>query len=109
MSDSKDSLQFIIAISKGIARDMRARRTVLFFVVLVAMLMAFVGAVPLGGWLTTERPILFLLYWGACAWLTVLSILLALYDMLMLRQEAKRERRRIKSEVFGMKDDEKEP
>jgi hypothetical protein len=87
---------------------MRARRTVLFFVVLGAMLMAFVGAVLLGNWLTTERPILFLLYWGACAWLTLLSILLALYDMLMLRKEAKQERRRIKSEVFGMKDEQEQ-
>jgi len=109
MSDSKDNLRFIIAISKGIVRDQRARRTVLFFVVLAAMLMAFVGSVLLGGWLTTERPILFLLYWGACAWLTFLSILMALFDMLMLRKEARRERRRIKSEVFGMKDEEDKP
>ncbi len=105
MSDLKDNIQFVIAVSKGIARDQRARRTVLFFVVLTAMLMAFAGFVLFGRWLTPERPILFLLYWGACIWLTFLSILLAVHDLLMLRQTARRERQQLKAEVFGMKDE----
>ena len=105
MSDFKDNLRFVIAISQGIVRDQRARRTVLFFVVLTAMLMVFAGAVLFGSWLTTERPLLFLLYWGACSWLTFLSILLAVHDMLMVRQAARRERQRLKADVFGMKDE----
>ncbi|HWL52973.1 MAG TPA: hypothetical protein VNQ90_11095 [Chthoniobacteraceae bacterium] len=98
------TLAMIIAISRGIAYDLRMRRSVLFFVILAAMLMAFGGAVLFDAWLM-ERPLLFIFYWLACAWLVVLSILMALFDMLLLRRAALEEERRLKAEVFGTEKD----
>lgn len=46
------------------------------------------------------RPILFLLYWFGCAWLTLTVILLALYDLLAVRRFAKTERGRLKRELL---------
>jgi len=104
MSELKENLRFIVAISKGIARDRRARRAVLTMVVGAAVLMVFVGSVILDR-LLGEHPLLFLAYWGACIWLTFLSILMAVHDLLMVRKDARRERQELKARVFGMKDE----
>ncbi len=36
-----------------------------------------------------EHPVWFILYWFACAWLTVLALLLALFDVLIVRAQAR--------------------
>jgi len=96
-------IQFCVTLAKGIVADRHARRSVLFGVTMSAMVMVFAGALFLNGWLL-ESPWRFLLYWGACIWLTFLAILLSVYDLLMLRMEAKRERQRLKAQLFGMGD-----
>ncbi len=101
----KKNPSLVVAITRGIVRDQRARRTVLFFVVLGAMGMLFVGSVVIPKFLEL-RPLVFLGWWGACLWLTVLSLLLALFDLLMLRKAARQERRELRKEIF--KDGEEE-
>ena len=64
---------------------------------LTALVMLFLGATFLDGWLR-EHPALFILYWLACAWATMTGLLLALYDMLMVRVAARREQRRLAAE-----------
>jgi len=97
-----ENVELIVAIAKGIVRDQHTRRTVLFYVVLTSILMVFVGSVFLDHWLN-ENPWRFLFYWGACLWLTVLSVLLALQDLMMLRITERRERERLKKQVLGLK------
>ena len=87
-------------IAKGLLYEQETRRKVLFFIVLGALLMVFVGAVPLNGWLG-ENVLAFIFYWLLCAWLTFTSILLALFDLLMVRRSAREARRRLKAEAFG--------
>ena len=91
---------FIILVSKGILRDRQMRRTVLFWIVVATLAVMGVGSLLLDGWLM-EHPVLFLLYWGGCLWLTATTLLLALYDLLAVRSEAARERQRLKGRVFG--------
>ncbi len=76
------------------------RRSILFGLVLVALLMVFAGSVLLDPWLEANT-LGFLVYWGICAWLTLTAFLLAIYDLLAVRREAIRERRRLKAEAFG--------
>ncbi len=89
----------VAAITRGILRDQRARRTVLFFIILAAMGMLFIGSVLIPGFLG-RHPLFFLAWWGACLWLTVLSLLMALFDLLMLRKAARQERQQLRKEVF---------
>ena len=91
---------FILLISKGILRDRTQRRTVMFWIVAATLAQLAAGVFVLDAWLLAN-PVIFLLYWGACFWLTITSLLLALYDMLALRVESRRERERIKGQVFG--------
>lgn len=88
----------VIGLSLAVARDQRMRRSILFFVMLAVMGLVFTGAVFLDRWLSA-RPWVFLIYWGICLWLTLLAILLALYDLLMVRSMAGKERRRIADEM----------
>jgi len=86
--------KLVIQISKGLIRDQQTRRWTMFYAVLAAMLMLFVGSVLIDAWLR-EHVFLLLAWWAACAWLTLLAVLLALFDMLLIRAAARQERRRL--------------
>lgn len=91
-------MKFVILITRGLIRDLRMRRAAMFAVAVLAMLMVFFGSVFLNS--KVENPWLFICYWLGCAWLTLLLLLLALYDLLALRSKMKEERRKLKSEIF---------
>ena len=95
--------RFIIPFTRGIIREQNVRRSAMFFVMLCALVMLFLGATFLDGWLR-EHPVLFVLYWFACAWATLTAVLLALYDMLAIRAASLRERRRLAAEILAKKE-----
>ena len=94
------SIRFVIAVSRGILRDQRVRRSVLFGLALADMLVVFAGSVLLDGWLVAHVG-WFLVYWGVCLWLTLSLLLLALFDLLSVRRDAIRERRRLREETLS--------
>jgi predicted tellurium resistance membrane protein TerC len=93
------TLRLIVGISRGIIREQSTRRTVMFYSVLAALVVLFAGATFLDDWLRA-RPLLFLLYWAACAWITVLAVLLAIFDLLVVRARLRGERRRLEAEYL---------
>ncbi len=95
-------LQLVLAITRGIVQDPRLRRRVLGGVLGAALLLLAFGAFPLAHWLE-RHVVLFLLYWGAVAWLTVLAMLMALFEILVTRQQAIRERRELIRELHRNK------
>lgn len=99
--------RLIIPITRGIIREQRVRRSVIFFVMLGALAMLFVGATFLDHWLR-EHPALFVLYWFACAWATLTAMLLAFYDLIAVRAANARERRRLAAELLAQKNREDE-
>lgn len=83
--------------ARGLVRDQTTRRKTMFWIVLAAVLMLFGGATFLKPWLDPKvRPGWFMLYWLACAWITVTAVLLALLDLLLVRARARDEKRRLK-------------
>jgi hypothetical protein len=89
----------ILLFTKGLLRDTRLRRNVMLWVMLTALVMLFLGA-----WLMTDEWArkhfaIYFLYWAACAWLTLTGILLAVFDMLIIRAAAKAMRRRIEEDT----------
>lgn len=99
------SVKVIIQTSKGIVRDQAVRRVAMFILVLGAMLMVAAGVTFLNDWLVANRWT-FLLYWMICAWITLTAILLAIFDLLAVRVLLRRERRRLRRETFGRKEQE---
>ena len=94
-----NNAKFVIQISKGLIRDQRARRTLMFYTVLISLVLLFAGSTFLWSRLR-EHPFIFLAYWAGCAWITLLAVLLALYDMAKVRSEVRREKRRLERELI---------
>lgn len=71
----------------------------MFYGMLIALIMLFVGAVIIDRWLR-EHVWLFVLWWAGCAWLTLLAVLLALFDVIALRAASGRARRRLAQHIL---------
>lgn len=98
-----NNVRFVIQLCKGLVRDQRARRTLMFYNVLAVLLLIFVGSTLLWTWLR-EHPLFFIGYWGLCTWLTLLAVLLALFDMAKVRLDAQRARRELERELVERPD-----
>jgi hypothetical protein len=71
----------------------------MFYIALAAVLMVFIGGVLIDPFLR-NRPLLFIVFWGVCSWLTISAILLAIFDMLVVRAEALAARRRLERDML---------
>ena len=100
-------LKLVLGISKALVRDQTMRRQTMFYVVLMALLMLFCGSTIFADGLR-QKPITFFFYWAACGWLTILSVLMAIFDILIIRAAARAARRRLEArtlEAAGAKTD----
>ena len=79
---------FTVHATRGLVRDQRSRRKVMTISLIIAVVLVVAGLTVLRPWLDPhEHPWRFILYWLVCAWEIVLVLLLALFDLLMLRAE----------------------
>ena len=91
---------FAIQVTRGLLRDERSRRKTMAISVLVAVAMLVAGLTVLRPWLNPhEHPWRFVFFWFACAWETILVLLLALLDLLLLRAQARAARQAFQEEV----------
>lgn len=93
-------LRDIPALARAILDDRDTRRKWLLGMTAVLVVGFFLGAVPFAAWLE-ERPWLFIGFWIACAWLTITVLVLALFDMVLVVREGRRERRELRRKIFG--------
>ena len=82
--DWNDSKQ----IASGILRDRSARRRWLGAFLFASLVMIVGGVWVLDAWLASG-PLVFLLWWVACALLTLITLLFAVYDVLAAVKEEK--------------------
>jgi hypothetical protein len=94
----------IIVLTRALIKDARARRTAMFYLALAAMVMVFAGAVFFDAALRSH-PFVFLGYWGLCAWITVSTALLAVFDLLAVRAAARVARRQLERKLVYKDDD----
>jgi hypothetical protein len=93
-------VSFAIHSARGVIRDQSTRRRVMFITLLIAMLMLFFGTTFLQPLLSPrEHPGWFVLFWVACAWLTLTAFLLALFDLLMLRAQDRTARKSLREKL----------
>jgi hypothetical protein len=96
---------FTIHATRGLLRDQSTRRKTMTITLLAAIIMLVAGLTVLRPWLNPhEHPWRFILFWFACAWDTLLVLLLALLDMLVIRANARAAQRQFR-EKFGKPDD----
>lgn len=91
---------FAIQVTRGLLRDERSRRKTMGISLLIVVAMVITGLTVLRPWLNPhEHPWRFVFFWFACAWETILVLLLALLDLLLLRAQARAARRALQGEV----------
>ena len=100
---------FVIHATRGVIRDQTVRRKTMFIVILVALLWLFSGLTFLQNALNPREHLLrFAFFWLVCLWLTLTAMLLAIFDLLMVRVEARRARRML-NEKFGAPGQNRQP
>jgi hypothetical protein len=92
---------FTIHATRGLLRDQQSRRKTMAVSLIIALALLVSGLTIFRPWLDPhEHPWRFILYWLACAWETVLVLLLALFDLLLVRAQT-RAARKLLAEQFG--------
>jgi hypothetical protein len=91
-------LRTIILVTRGIILDPRTRRWAMFIMLLAAVVMIFADSTFLAGEFST--PLSFIIYWGICGWLTLGALLLALWDLILVRIAARKERIRLEKQML---------
>lgn len=86
MAADKTGWEDCKGIARAILRDRAARRRVIGRMLLVALLMMAAGLWLIDGWLA-EGVLRFVAWWGACAGLTCMVMLFAVYDALAAVRE----------------------
>jgi protein-S-isoprenylcysteine O-methyltransferase Ste14 len=85
---------FAVLTTRGLIRDQKARRVVMGAALVEALLLIVAGSTFLREVLDPkERTLAFVLFWIACGWLTILAILLALFDLLLVRAQSRAARK----------------
>jgi hypothetical protein len=93
-------ISFFTLVTRGLIRDQRMRRWTMFILVLVAMLMVFLGTTFLEEAINPRQHVgWFVLFWCACAWFTVTALLLALFDLLMVRAQNRAARKALREQL----------
>ena len=106
--ESLRTVPFVTHATRGVLRDQRSRRRAMLFVIGTAALMVISGSTFLKPMLNPREHLLwFLLFWFVCAWFTVTALLLALFDVLILRAEARKEARRLREGIAAGSDKER--
>jgi hypothetical protein len=85
---------FVVHATRGVIRDQKVRRKVMFILLGIALLLLVAGSTFLAPLLAPhEHPGWFILFWFACGWVALTAMLLAVFDLLMIRMQARQAER----------------
>jgi hypothetical protein len=92
MADGNSDWDDSKLVARAVLHNRAARRKVIGRMVLIALLQIAAGLWLLDRWLA-ENPWFFLLWWGACALLSCMVMLFAVYDALAAFREEREKNR----------------
>ena len=91
---------FIVHATRGVLRDQRTRRKAMAFLLALAVLLLIGGLTFLQPMLNPhEHPWFVIFFWITCVWFTLTAALLAIFDLLLLRLEARRTERALREKL----------
>ena len=91
---------FAIHATRGLLRDQKSRRRTMAVSIAVALILLVTGLTVFRSWLDPhEHPWRFIFFWLACAWEIVLAILLALFDLLLMRAQERAARKVLREQM----------
>jgi hypothetical protein len=94
------TVSFVVHATRGVIRDANVRRKAMFGLVIAALVLLLAGSTILQSILNPhEHPGRFIFFWVLCGWLALTAMLLAVFDFLMLRLEARRTQRMLREKL----------
>ena len=88
------TVTFAPQVARGLIRNQGTRRKVMGVALVITITLVVLGSTVLRDPLNPREHVgFFILFWLACAWLTLTVILLAVFDVLMVRAEARATRK----------------
>ncbi len=91
---------FVVHATRGVIRGQSTRRKAMLLLLALALLLLIAGFTFLQPALNPqEHPWRVILFWIVCIWLTFTAMLLALFDLLVLRLEARRAERALREKL----------
>ena len=95
-----ESTSFVVHATRGVIRDQSTRRKAMLFLLALALLLLIAGFTFLQPALNPrEHPWRVIFFWVVCIWLTFTALLLALFDLLVLRLQARRMERALREKL----------
>src|SRR5262249_39611338 len=90
----------VVHATRGVIRGRNSRRKAMLLLIVLALLLLVSGFTFLQPALNPqEHPWRVILFWIACIWFTFTALLLALFDLLVLRLEARRVQRALREKL----------
>jgi hypothetical protein len=94
-----EPVSFIVHATRGVIRDQSTRRKTMSVMLVIALVLLAAGSTFLAPVLNPREHLGWaLFFWITCVWLTLTSLLLALFDLLMLRVTARAAERKLREE-----------
>lgn len=93
-------LSFAAHAASGVIRHQGMRRRAMLGILAAALVMLVAGSTFLASTLDPrEHAAWYIIYWLACAWLTITAMLLALFDVLIVRAQGRGARKVLQEHV----------
>ncbi len=91
---------FVVHATRGVIRDQSTRRKAMLFLLVLALLLLISGFTFLRPALNPQdHPWRVIFFWIVCIWLTFTALVLALFDLLVLRLQARRAERALREKL----------
>jgi len=95
-----ETISFVVHATRGVLRNQTTRRKAMIFCLALAVLMLLAGFTVLQTALNPrEHPWFVMVFWIACVWLTFTALLLAIFDLLVVKSEMRRARRALRERL----------
>ncbi|HST30562.1 MAG TPA: hypothetical protein VLK27_06950 [Chthoniobacterales bacterium] len=94
------AVSFVVHATRGVIRDQTTRRKGMIVCLALAVLMLLGGFTVFQTMLNPrEHPWFVILFWVVCVWLTFTAMLIAIFDLLVIRVEARRAQRALREKL----------
>ncbi len=95
-----ETTSLVVHATRGVIRDQNARRKMMAVILLCAFVLLLGGLTVLRPMLDAhEHPWRVIIFWVACIWLTFTAFLLAFFDLLVVRSEARKAERALRESL----------
>ncbi|HWY40765.1 MAG TPA: hypothetical protein VNX27_08215 [Chthoniobacterales bacterium] len=95
-----ETVSFVVHATRGVIHDQKTRRKAMVFCLALAVLVLLAGFTVFRTDLNPrEHPWFVILFWIVCVWLTFTAMLLAIFDLLIIRREARLAQRALREKL----------